>query len=82
MDAECQVTCEESGGGLGVPTLSREQLQLEVETLCQERDNLIEQLRGSTEEFQEQLKSVKDKCEEIFINFNGSRRCFFLWQQI
>lgn len=69
VDAECQVTCDESGGGLGVSTISREQLQLEVETLCQERDNMIEQLRESTGAFQEQLKFVKDKCENLDLYF-------------
>lgn len=70
-DAQCQAcggpegTPGEEGEeeGLGVSTLSRERLLVEVETLCRERDGLISQLRESTEEFQEQLKSVKDKCK-------------------
>lgn len=69
-DAQCQARGgpegvsdeEEEWEGLMVSTPSRERLQVEVETLCQERDNLISQLGESTEEFQKQLKSVKDKC--------------------
>lgn len=68
-DAQCQARGgpedsseeEEEGEGLKTPTFSRELLQVEVETLCRERDNLISQLRDGTEAFQEQLKSVKDK---------------------
>lgn len=49
----------------GVCTLTRMQLELEVQTLSQERDGLIGQLRESTGAFQQQLKSLKDKCEPI-----------------
>ena len=73
-DAECQAPEgtpeereeekeEEEEEDLGFSTLSRERLLMEVETLCRERDGLIGQLRESTEAFQEQLQSVKDKCK-------------------
>lgn len=69
-DAQCQACGgpdtsdneEGDGEGLKTPTFSRELLQVEVETLSRERDSLISQLRDGTEAFQDQMKSVKDKC--------------------
>jgi hypothetical protein len=56
---------EEEGerGGFGASALSRERLLVEVETLCRERDGLIGQLRDSTKEFQEQMKSIEERCK-------------------
>lgn len=67
-DAECQAcggleSSSDEEEGFRTPTVSRELLQVEVETLSRERDSLIGQLRDGTEAFQEQLKSVKDKCQ-------------------
>ena len=44
-------------------SLTKQQLELEVQTPSQERDHLIGQLEESTEAFQLQLKSLEDKCE-------------------
>ena len=60
-DAECQVEEDESERTLS--SLTKQQLELEVQTLSQERDHLIQQLEESTEAFQLQLKSLEDKCE-------------------
>lgn len=61
-DVDCQASdCLGNGQEMGESYLSREQLEHEVQTLCQERDNLIVRLKGSTETFQEQLKLITDK---------------------
>lgn len=63
-DVECQVEPTDSEHALS--SLTKQQLELEVQTLSQERDHLIGQLEESTEAFQLQLRSLEDKCEEIW----------------
>ncbi len=66
-DVECQV--EQGDSEHALSSLTKQQLELDVQTLSQERDHLIGQLEESTEAFQLQLKSLEDKCEWREANF-------------
>ena len=62
LDMECQASDGLSDGQeVGVSYLHREHLEHELQTLCQERDNLVAHLNESTETFQGQLKLLADK---------------------
>ena len=79
-DAECQ-----AGGGLeeeeeeeaGLSALTKNQLQLEVQSLSRERDSLTTQLQESTMEFQQQLKLLQEKCEEQHLGSSAEKDFFF-----
>lgn len=60
-DAECQACGGPTEPQHGLSVLTRDQLELELQTLSQERNSLINQLRESTGSFQQQFKSLQDK---------------------
>ena len=67
-DEAYQQVCGDSRGEEdSTSCLTREQLEHELQTLHQERDDLIGRLGDSTEAFQQQMKSMKEKCKRILI---------------
>lgn len=65
VDAECQVCGGPDEQEYGISSLTRGQLEMELQTLSRERENLIGQLGDSTDAFQKQLKSLKDKSKKF-----------------
>ena len=74
-DAGCQVCEDVEEQYQGISTLTREQLELEVQNLCGERDSLIGQLGDSTVTFQQQIKSMTDRCKAFKIKSDCQSLC-------